>query len=122
MKADEVLALLEKEGVTLTVDGDDLITRPAPVVTPELVALIREHKAPLISELCPIRCEAEVFELARKHFAASQAKLAPPRRRTRVRTLASVLSDACAECGSEESGFLGRGELCDGCAAELGTL
>jgi TubC N-terminal docking domain len=71
VKADEVLAILKEEGITLSVDGEDLIARPTPAVTPELVALIREHKASLASELRPIRCEAEVFELARKHFGIS---------------------------------------------------
>jgi hypothetical protein len=44
------------------------------------------------------------------------------RQRMRAALFAAVLSDACTECGATDAGFGDEGELCEGCAAELGAL
>jgi hypothetical protein len=74
--ADELLVSLEEAGVSLTLDGEDLVARLTAAVTPEMVDLLREHKAEVIAALetkATSRSSAtisseEVFEIAREQF------------------------------------------------------
>jgi hypothetical protein len=66
---DEVLRLVADAGIRLTLeDGDRLIARPIQAVTPEMLALLRAHKAALIAAMTPVKTESVVFALAAEHF------------------------------------------------------
>jgi hypothetical protein len=66
---EEVLRLVADAGIRLTLeDGDRLIARPTQAVTPEMLALLRAHKAALIAAMTPVKTETEVFALAAEHF------------------------------------------------------
>jgi predicted Zn-ribbon and HTH transcriptional regulator len=51
MTVDEILVSLEEAGITLTLDGSDLVARPTAAVTTEMVDLLREHKAEVLTAL-----------------------------------------------------------------------
>ena len=51
MTAHEVLAILHARGVRVRVVGDRLRLAPAGVLTPELLAIVREHKPGIIAVL-----------------------------------------------------------------------
>lgn len=49
MKAEAVLAILERSGVTVVAEGDRLRAMPATALNDELRGLIRDHKDALVS-------------------------------------------------------------------------
>lgn len=51
MTPGEVLARLERTGITLTLDGSDLVARPTSAVDGEIVEILRENKADLVEAL-----------------------------------------------------------------------
>jgi hypothetical protein len=53
MTAGAVLARLRDAGLAVTVDGLDLVVKPASRLTPELAALARRHKPGLLALLGP---------------------------------------------------------------------
>ncbi len=42
---------VEGAGITLTVDGDDLVARPTSAITAEIIALLKENKVSLIEAI-----------------------------------------------------------------------
>jgi hypothetical protein len=68
MKGQEILVSLQEAGVSVVLDGEDIVARPTLAVTPEVVALLRENKAEVVQALEPVASEEEVFELARELF------------------------------------------------------
>jgi hypothetical protein len=79
----ETLYAISEAGLTLTVSKteDTLKVYPAENITPELAVAIREHKADIMRIMREdeefhrtgvIRCERQVFELARDHFGLNQ--------------------------------------------------
>jgi hypothetical protein len=73
--AAEIFASLEKAGITVSLDGGDLIARPSSAVTPEVVGLLRENKPRVLEALrSAVSSEEEVFELAREHFGLKKPR------------------------------------------------
>jgi len=62
---DEVLRLVADAGIRLT---HRLIARPTQAVTPEMLALLRAHRAALIAAMTPVKTDTKVFALAAEHF------------------------------------------------------
>jgi hypothetical protein len=75
MSVARIFAFLEREGISLERDGADLIARPSSATTPEIVKLIRGHKAELLAELKRIETEGEVFEIWGRVREAKYANL-----------------------------------------------
>ncbi len=72
MNSLSVTGALREAGVTFEMRGDRLRVAPAAKMTPELVALVREHKEDLAHIACardatgpPIEAAGEVFDMAR---------------------------------------------------------
>jgi hypothetical protein len=74
---DEVLRGVRAAGIMLSLDGENLIARPSPLVTPEIVATLKEVKPAVLQVLREdeqlrrtgiLQCERQVFELAREYF------------------------------------------------------
>jgi len=54
----QILALLNKIEISVTLDGDDLVARPTSAVTPDVVDLLRENKATVVAALQPVQPDA----------------------------------------------------------------
>jgi hypothetical protein len=81
MSARTLLEELRERGVELVADGEQLLYRPRNIVTPELAAAIKEHKAEILRIVREdeemrhtgiIQSERQVFEMAQEFFGLDQ--------------------------------------------------
>jgi len=61
----EILAELQRRGVSVAVEGDTLCLRPKKVLDEALLARVRESKLALLETLrkCPATCSAQCYEV-----------------------------------------------------------
>jgi hypothetical protein len=67
----DAMATLRKAGITLEVDGGNLVARPRSAITDELRGLIRANKGGLMAELRP----DDGIEVIRQAFGIEKAKV-----------------------------------------------
>jgi hypothetical protein len=81
MSARTLLEELRERGVELVADGEQLLYRPRNIVTPELAAAIKEHKAEILRIVREdeemrhtgiIQSERQVFEMAQEYFGLNE--------------------------------------------------
>ena len=85
MSTQALLTELRNLGVEVAVEGENLaVYAPPAIITPELVAEIKEHKASIIKVLREdeemeqtgvIQSERQVFELAREYFGLDRGEV-----------------------------------------------
>lgn len=80
MNTDQVITLLTAHGVRLTRDPSGALRAgPAGAVTPELAALIREHRAALLAALAPPPDPTDVLEFYEERAAIFEYEADQPR-------------------------------------------
>ena len=80
MNTDQVITLLTTYGIHLTRDPTGTLRAgPAGAVTPELAALIREHRAALLAALAPPPDPADVREFYEERAAIFEFEADQPR-------------------------------------------
>lgn len=92
MNTDRVITLLTAHGVRLSRDRTGTLRAgPAGAITPELAALIREHRAALLAALAPPPDPASVLEFYEERAAIFEYEADQPRAQAEAAALRRTL-------------------------------
>ena len=103
MTGAEIVHRAEAAGLHLRTVGDRIMVSPARELTPDLAALLREHREDVVAVLSPEPARVLPFD--------------PSRRR---RATASLATTTCSSCGGSWWGVNARGDAwCEPCRRRL---
>lgn len=92
MNAEQIITTLTAHGIRLTRDATGALRAgPASAVTPELAALIRDHRAALLAALAPPPDPASVLEFYEERAAIFEYEADQPRAQAEAAALRRTL-------------------------------